>query len=104
MDSSYVVALVYSWLEENPSYYSTWVRPHRQLRYNGVNRRPTATRVGGHYRHRTGYANMLARVALLCKFERLSVPRPLSPPTTLTRARFDENGYVPRAYRIFVWA
>ena len=102
---SYAVALVHAWLLQHPEYYCSWVNPFTQLRWSPVEKRMLATRVGGHWRRLAQWGRVIPALNCVCKFERLSVPRTLGTPMVVNRARWTENGaYIPRRYRVLVWA
>lgn len=105
MDRSYAVALVWAWLAEHPEYYCSWVNPFTQLRWNPSESRMLATRVGGHWRRLAQWARVVPALNCTCKFERLTRPRYLSTPPAPVRARWTEAGeFIPRRYRVLVWA
>jgi len=100
---SYALALVYSWLLEHPEYYCTWVSSHRQMRWLPLQMKIGSIEIDGYWRRRGGYGKLLAAIPLVCKLEVLSKPRLLGPPIEARRQRYDEEGLVPRKYRLYVF-
>ena len=103
---AYTIALVYSWLMQNPDYYSTYVAPYTQLRYCNDGPAPMMlmVEVGGHYRRRAAYKTLIPAIASTCKFERLVVPRGLGTPVLAFRRRWDEDGsIIPIQHRTYTW-
>lgn len=105
--AAYCVSLIYAWLMNHPEYYSTYVQPYTQLRYchDGVTPTVCAVKVGGHYRRRAAYKNLIPALGSVCKFERLCVPRGLGTPLIAYRTRWEEDGsIIPLRYRQLQWA
>lgn len=103
---AYCVALVYAWLVNHPEYYSTYVAPYTQLRYCHEGRSPCicTVHVGGHYRKRAAYKNLLPALGCTCKFERLAVPRGLGTPLIAIRRRWEQDGaLIPLRHRTLAW-
>jgi hypothetical protein len=65
-----VLSLVWAWLQENPSVWSTWVPPYVQIRYLDSEQGLCVVRVGGHYRRRARDGNLPAALALVSKFDK----------------------------------
>ena len=104
MDKNYVIALVWAWLAEHPEHYCSWVNPFTQLRWSPGERKMIATRVGGHWRRLAQWARVVPALECTCKFERLTTPAILYPPTAVARPRFTDGGeFIPRRYRVLVW-
>ena len=104
-DKALAVALVWAWLAEHPEHYCSWVNPFTQLRWSPTERKLLATRVGGHWRRLAQWARVVPALNCTCKFERLTVPRPMSTPLAPMRQRWLEDGtFIPRRYRVLVWA
>ena len=105
MDNAYALGLVYAWLMEHPEHFCSWVAPHTQLRYNNKTRKMGAVSVGGHWRRMCGWKNVLPALLCTCKFELVCKPKYLSAPPMGVVWPWDEEGdYVPRQYRVLVWA
>ena len=100
--SDLALSLVYAWLLTNPEYYSQFVQGHWSLRT--VDGTSVATRVAGHYRRSPLYAKLLRAIPCTCKIQTLVVPRLISPPDEVMLQRVDEEGYVPRRLRAYVFA
>ena len=105
MDKAYVIALVHAWISDHPEHVSTWVNPYWQLRWDPHLQRMLSTRVGGHWRRLALWGKVLPALSCACKFERLSVPRTIGAPPTVMRPAWTEDGtWIPRRYRVYVWA
>lgn len=100
----YAIALVYAWLLENPSYYCSWVNAYTQLRYCPDAKRLVSQWVGGHWRRRAEWARVLPALRCVCKFDHCLVnPTRLGTPVRAVRQRKDEEGLIPRRYRVTVY-
>ena len=103
-----VLALVYAWLLDHPAYYSVWVNSYSQMRWIKMPRRYpilTAKLVGGHWRRRADWGDVVLNLKLVCNFDRtLTLPRTLVPPMRSRRQRRQEDGtLIPRPYRATIF-
>lgn len=105
MDNGTVVALVWAWLAQHPEHYCSYVNPFTQLRWSPTEKRMLAVRVGGHWRRLAQWARVVPALNCVCKFERMVTPRYMSTPPETRRERWTRDGdFIPRQYRVFVWA
>ncbi len=101
---STAIALVWAYIAEHPEQYASWVAPFTQLRWCASEQRVLAVRVGGHWRRQPGWSRTVAALQCVCHFERLVRPKLMSVPMKAVRMRWDENGFIPRIYRVLCFA
>ena len=100
----YEIALVWAWLAENPEYYCSWVAPYVQMRFDRGSEKHIVTRVHGHWRRMDGWGGVLQKLACVCRFEKLVVPKGIGAPVRAVRMKWDEEGrIIPHKYRVLVW-
>ena len=105
MEGSTVIALLWAWLAEHPEEYCSFVKPFTQLRWSPSEKKLVAVRVGGHWRRLACWAKLAPALNCVCKFERLVKPMYLGTPPHARRLQYAEDGtYIPRKYRVLVWA
>ena len=104
-DKATAIALVWAWLAEHPEHYCSYVNAFTQLRFNPAEKKMVAVRVGGHWRRLAQWAKLVPALNMTCKFERLVKPRYMGTPPTAHKERWHPDGeFIPRRYRVLVWA
>ena len=85
-DKACVLSLVHAHVCDGEEY-TSWVPAYTALRRSGAQ-----VLVGGHFRRKALYRNLLKSLVLVTKFEHIAHLPPLSAPPRAAKRRWDENG------------